>query len=119
MAILRSRGQQGNVVKVANPAVDRSILAWEQRVSDAEAAALERAKEELRQEYEQRLSEAEQAVAAAERRVEEEKEAARIEGDIASVGSRVFRVFPVAPKKFPACDQKPCAPAKASACVWP
>ena len=93
MAILRSRGQQGNVVKVANPAVDRSILAWEQRVSDAEAAALERAKEELRQEYEQRLSDAEQAVAAAERRVEEE--AARIEGEFNQRWQQSIRVFPL------------------------
>ena len=69
MAILRSRNQQGNVVKVANPAVDRSILAWEQRITDAEQQAYERAKEELREEYEGRLHEAEQAMAAADQRI--------------------------------------------------
>ena len=49
--------------------MDRSILAWEKRIEEAEKAAYERARDELRGEYEQRLEEAEQALASAEQQV--------------------------------------------------
>ena len=115
MAILRSRNQQGNVVKVANPAVDRSILAWEQRITDAESSAYERAKEDLRQEYEQRLQKAEQAVANAEQRIADG--VAQAEAEMQQRWQAAFKVWPIVPKKSQPCAPKAYAAARENACV--
>ncbi|TVR44042.1 MAG: hypothetical protein EA402_08075 [Planctomycetota bacterium] len=83
MAIIRSQTGPGKVagqaVRLANPAVERSLAAWERRVETAEQQAYERARAEVQAEMAEQVASATAKAKAAEEALAKAEEALRAE----------------------------------------